>query len=334
MTRFRKFYVMAAVAGMLAAPVMVAANPPVAQPTGSPDAGDAAANFAADRAAILSMAGNFRVRFDMQESTRWVNNYTPLDPKTSGGHEVVRVIEDTGRHIALQHLLVIEHEGQTHIIKHWRQDWDYEPARVLVYADRNRWSWQAVPTAQRRGSWSQTVYQVDDSPRYGGWGRFDTVTGVRRWQSDWTWRPLARRDAVRNPVYDRYLSINRQTPSPDGWVHWQDNTKMALVDGSLRPIVQEYVLNSYTRFSDFNVAAADAYMAQTGAYWAAIRAEWARIANRDGGIAITEEAETGTVISARLLTIADAIVAGTKTSDAAQTEAIALMRQATGARAN
>ena len=43
------------------------------------------------------MAGNYRVRFEMQESTPWTTDYTPLEPKRSGGHEVVRVIEDTGR---------------------------------------------------------------------------------------------------------------------------------------------------------------------------------------------------------------------------------------------
>ena len=317
-------------AALLVSPFALSAHPPIQPPAGDAPANDSAAQFEADRAAILAMAGNFRVRFDMQESTRWQGDYTPLDPKKSGGHEVVRLIADTGRHISLQHLLVIEHEGQTHIIKHWRQDWDFEPSRVLVYSDRNRWSWQEVPANERGGRWSQTVYQVDDSPRYGGWGRFDSDTGVRRWQSSWSWRPLARRDATRNPVYDRYLSINRQGPSPDGWVHWQDNTKLALDGGTLRPVVQEYVINSYTRFDGFNVAAADAYWAQTSGYWAAIRNEWARIAAQSGGIAITEEAQTGTIVSGRLLSLADEIVSGDKTEQSAITEALTLMRDATG----
>ena len=28
-------------------------------------------------------------------------------------------------------MLVISHEGETHVIKHWRQDWTYEPESVL-----------------------------------------------------------------------------------------------------------------------------------------------------------------------------------------------------------
>ena len=182
------------------------AHPPIA-------AEQAAASFEQDRADILAMAGNYKVRFDMQESTRWDAGYTPLDKKTSGGHEVVRVIEDTGRRIVLQHLLVIEHEGKTHIIKHWRQDWEYEPARVLVYADRHQWKFEDVPERMRTGRWSQTVWQVDDSPRYGGWGQFENQAGVRRWRSNWTWRPLARRDAVRNPVF-----LHQPSPEQPRWL--------------------------------------------------------------------------------------------------------------------
>ncbi|MGG2377346.1 DUF6607 family protein, partial [Salmonella enterica] len=85
-----------------------------------------------------------------------------------------------------------------------------------------------------------------DSPRYGGWGKWTDVGGVRRWESNRSWRPLARRDAVRGPVYDRYLGVNRHAIAPAGWIHWQDNLKM---DGRTVPVVQEYVLNSYTKFA-------------------------------------------------------------------------------------
>ncbi len=299
MTRYRSI-----AAGLLllsaALPAVALAHPPIA-------AEAAATGFEQDRAEILAMAGNYKVRFDMQESTRWDPAYTPIAAKTSGGHEVVRVIEDSGRKIVLQHMLVIEDGGETHIIKHWRHDWEYEPARLLVYSDRNTWAWEDVPEPMRSGRWSQTVWQVDDSPRYGSWGRFDTQAGVRRWRSGWTWRPLARRDAVRNPAYDRYYAINRHQNGPDGWVHWQDNTKMGLKDGRLVPIVQEYVLNTYTKFDGYDVKAADDYWAATKDYWAAVRATWDNVAREKNGIAIQEEADTGTVISGRLLEMADEI---------------------------
>jgi hypothetical protein len=289
------------------------------------------ASFDADRADILAMAGNFKVRFDMQESTRWDASYTPLDKKISGGNEVVRVIEDTGRKIVLQHMLVINSDGKDMIIKHWRQDWEYEPAKMLVYSDKDAWGWEDVPEKMRKGRWAQTVWQVDDSPRYGGWGVFEEQAGVRRWRSTWTWRPLARRDAVRNPVYDRYMSINRHQTSPDGWVHWQDNTKMATKDGKLVPIVQEYVLNTYTKFDGYNVKAADDYWAATKDYWTAVRAEWDKVSVTKGGIAIKEEAETGTVISGRLLEMADEIQSGKMKQDKAIAEAVKLIQSETRA---
>lgn len=315
--------------GLLAAEL--AAQPALAHPAiTAPQTEPIAQGFEQDRADILAMAGTFKVRFDMQEATSWDPRYTPLERKISGGHEVVRVIEDLGRRIVLQHLLVVEHEGRSMVIKHWRQDWEYEPTQVLVYADRNSWKWEEVPAKLRSGRWSQTVFQVDDSPRYGGLGRFETEAGLRLWQSDRTWRPLARRDAVRSPVYDRYLSINRHQATPDGWVHWQDNTKLGLKDGTLSPIVQEYLLNTYTRFDGYDVKAADAYWAATKHYWAQVRSEWARVAVTSGGISITEEADTGTVISARLMELADQIQGGSITSDNAASEARKLIAQNTG----
>ena len=88
-------------AGLLAYALAITpalAHPPIAE---MPEAEEQAA-FNADRADILAMAGNYKVRFDMQESTPWRAGYTPLERKISGGYESVRVIEDTGRRIVLQ----------------------------------------------------------------------------------------------------------------------------------------------------------------------------------------------------------------------------------------
>jgi hypothetical protein len=290
-------------------------------------------DFESDRRSILAMAGTFRVRFDMRETTSWRADYTPIAAATSGGNEVVRVIADTGRFISLQHMLVVDNEGAPMVIKHWRQDWTYEPETVLVYAGQGRWTVEAIPEARRRGAWSQTVWQVDDSPRYGSYGRWTTTGGVPRWRSDWTWRPLARRDAIRTPRYDRYLAINRHSPTPDGgWIHWQDNEKMGMVDGALVPFVQESVLNTYRPFTDFEVAAADRYWAATRDYWAAVRAEWTRVERAQGGIRIVEEAQAGNVISGRLLEMGNEIQAGTRQTPAAIAEAQRLIREATAGR--
>src|SRR3546814_7917613 len=83
--------------------------------------------------------------------------------------------------------------------------------------------------------------------------------------------------------------------------------KMGTKDGKLVPIVQEYVLNTYIKYDQYDVQAADDYWAATKEYWAAVRAEWDRVAATKGGIAIEEKADTGTVISGRLLEMADEV---------------------------
>src|SRR3546814_9222608 len=100
----------------------------------------------------------------MQESTLWDPDYEVLEPKRSGGNEVVRVIEDTGRKIILQHMLVITgDEDKSIVIKHWRQDWEYEPAKILAYTDRNRWAWTDVPERVRTGRWTQNGKPAADN---------------------------------------------------------------------------------------------------------------------------------------------------------------------------
>ena len=329
MNRLTKTLLTASLAALAlgAVPAPALADDPIMR---SDDAARAA--FEADRQTILAMAGDFKVTFDMQESTPWMEGYTPLERKISGGYESVRVIEDTGTKIVLQHLLVTGDEANPYVVKHWRQDWQYEPEKILAFTGGDTWEWTAVPEQLRKGRWSQTVYQVDDSPRYAGWGQWETTHGVRRWRSNWTARPLARRDAIRGPVYDRYIVINRHQITPTGWIHWQDNTKMMPAkdgSGDLVPVVQEYVLNTYERFDGYNVAAAEAYWEKTRGYWDAVRGKWDEVAAANGGVRIAQEPSAGTTIADELLILADKIKDGKEDPAAARDKALALIAEGT-----
>lgn len=279
-----------------------------------------------DRKSILGMAGDYRVRFDMRETVPFQADYKPLEPKRSGGHEVVRVVEDRGDFISLQHLLVVEGEGgKPAVVKHWRQDWTWEPEEVVVYDSSGRWRVEPVAPAEREGAWSQTVWQTDDSPRYGGVGRWSYDHGVARWQSGETLRPLARRDAIRHPAYTWYVGRNRHALTPTGWVHEQDNAKVGLREGQPVTYVHEVVVNTYDRFDGFEVSVADDYWAKTKDYWAQVRAAWDQQIHDDGVVRVTEEAQAGSVTGPRLMGLADEIAAG-KTSEAkAVAEARALI---------
>jgi hypothetical protein len=284
-----------------------------------------------DRRSIRAMAGDFRVRFDFRETVSFLPDYALLAPKVSGGHECVRVITDREDFVSLQHLLVVEHEGAPYVIKHWRQDWTFEPQEVLAYAGRSRWTLRRVERAERTGAWSQTVWQTDDSPRYGGVGRWDYSAGGAIWTSGTALRPLARRDAIRHPPYDRYLAINRHALTPAGWAHEQDNAKLGLRDGRLVLFAHEDGINSYARFTDFPVAAADRYWSLTSRYWAGVRAAWDAQIVGGPGVSVAEEPENGSITGARLMRLADAIASGEAKTVQALAEARAAIKNATTA---
>ncbi|RZJ97783.1 MAG: hypothetical protein EON88_02180 [Brevundimonas sp.] len=291
-----------------------------------------ASAFERDRQSILAQAGQFRVHFDMRENVSFSPDYDPMEEKLSGGAEIVRVVYDHGDRISLQHILVMEHEGQSFVIKHWRHDWVYQPATVLTYTGPNQWTLTPVPEAERAGAWSQTVWQTDDSPRYGGVGRWSYENGVSMWTSNATWRPLARRDAVRSPVYDRYLGVNRHALRPDGWVHLQDNMKMAAPatpGGAPVAIVQEDVINTYDRTTGYDPAPGDVYWAATKDYWAGVRDLWDAVITAQGGVHVQEEAQTGVVTGTPLMDLAEKVQAGELTTEAAVAQARTIIAEAT-----
>lgn len=282
-----------------------------------------------DRQAIMAMAGDYRVRFDFNETVAFVGDYTPREPSTSGGYESVRVIKDEGEFIQLQHLLVASDGDQTFVIKHWRQDWAYQPRSLLTYERRNYWALHNVSSAERRGVWSQTVWQTDDSPRYGGLGRWDYANGRSVWTSGPTARPLARRDAIRNPPYERYNSINRHAITPAGWVHEQDNEKLGTRDGQLVAIVHEDGYNTYEHFDGYEVAAADLYWRDTADYWGGVRQAWDDAIARRRGVWVEEEAQNGAITGPTLMGLADRIHASEIQTGPALAEAQTAITQAT-----
>ncbi len=207
---------------------------------------------------------------------------------------------------------------------------DLLSCQVLAYAGPNQWVLTPVSAEERTGAWSQTVWQTDDSPRYGGVGRWTYENGLRVWTSEPTWRPLARRDAVLNPVYDRYLGTNRHALTPNGWVHIQDNMKMdGRAGGEPVAIVQEDVVNTYDRSTSYSPKAGDDYWAATQEYWAAVRAAWDAVIARDKGVYVEEEAQTGVVTGPPLMNLAQKIQDGELTTAVAIIQARAVINTAT-----
>lgn len=305
-------------AGLLASAAAAQASPSASAP-------------AQDREAILAMSGTFHVRFDTRETVPFLADYQPLDPSISAGNEVVRVIEDTGDIIRLQHILVVHHEGQDIVVRHWRHDWHYQPRAVLAFKGGDIWRLEPAAREARRGRWSQIVYNTDDSPRYGALGTWEHDYGVSRWTSERTLRPLARRDAVLHPDYSHYSCVNRHAITPTGWVHEQDNAKLGVRDGNPVTFVHEAVINTYNRAEDFNIAAADDYLSATKSYWDAVRGLWDERIARFDGIWLQEAEQTGSASGPPLMRIADEVKAGETALATAITRARDIIEGATRA---
>jgi len=246
--------------------------------------------LAEDRAAILAMAGNYKVRFDFLETVSFVDGYEPKERKVSGAHEVVRVVADEPGFISLQHILVVGGDGETVPVKHWRQDWIYEPSEVLTFIGGNAWEMRPVSEEERRGKWAQVVYQVDDSPRYGAVAAWSHANGVSQWSPAPQMRPLPRRDMTTRDDYHAVLAVNRHAITPDGWVHEQDNSKLVL-GANPHVLVREIGLNTYTRSDDFEFSVADTYWMETAAYWAKVRGSWSQLERQNDQFALTLKGE-------------------------------------------
>jgi len=242
------------------------------------DGGVAAAEAPeADREAILSMAGDFEVDFNFEETRTLVEDAEASEPHHSSALEVVRVVEDTGDFISLQHILVVGEGDEQHIVKHWRQDWQYEDQELLQFRGNGVFAPQALSEAEAAGKWSQAVYQVDDSPRYESIGAWRHYGDYSYWQSEETWRPLPRREHTKRDDYDVLVGLNRHVVMPDGWTHEQDNFKLDITNDGGRVLAREHGYNTYDRVEDADVAKAVEYWEETAPFWEAVRAEWAAV---------------------------------------------------------
>ena len=292
-----------------------------------PDSGrsiDQAARFEADRQEILAMRGEYEVTFDFTEILPLAAGYELKDPKVTPAREVVRVIEDSGDFISLQHFLLVGEADAPFVIKHWRQDWQYEPRQVLAYEGFQTWRVDQVDANERAGAWSQTVYQVDDSPRYAAVGTWRYEYGAATWEPPVSWRPLPRRDATTRDDYDVIAAVNRHTIAPWGWSHEQDNSKLVLRSEPHQELVREVGIYTYRKAALEGVSAVDEYWAATAEYWALVRQAFTQLETESTRFTITDDAE-GTHLYGPLLSLGQDIYFEAKSTEAAWAEAEALM---------
>lgn len=249
----------------------------------------------ADRQAILKMAGEYHVTFQFQETVAVQPGYEIRDPYHSEATEFIEVIEDRGDFISLQHVLVLQGEGdaEPRVVKHWRQDWQYEDTDLLVFRGNRTWEHVAIAAQDAAGTWSQAVFQVDDSPRYESYGKWVHTGDRSAWESEETWRPLPRREYTKRHDYQVMVARNRHTITPQGWVHEQDNRKLILNDdGEPQTVIaHESGLNVYDHTDDIDFTAGRVYWDETSAYWQDVREIWAQTFNDNPTVALRSKVD-------------------------------------------
>ena len=238
-----------------------------------------------DRRAILAMAGPHRTTFDFIETIGFSEDYEPGKPYQSWGTEYIYVVTDEPDFVSLQHILVMRVKlddgtvSDPMVVKHWRQDWRYEDRQLRTFAGFNRWERQELTAAASDGTWSQAVYQVDDSPRYETYGEWVHRPGYSHWESARTLRPLPRREFSVRDDYHALEGSMRITITPQGWVMEEDALKLVLEDDGApraeRPyLAREAGISRYERIVGYDFSAGDEYWQRTGLFWSAVRDYW------------------------------------------------------------
>jgi len=220
---------------------------------------------------IEKLCGCFDVDFRYAETFSPDTSYKFHDREHSHATaELALPIAVSDNKIIIQHLLVI---NDTMVIKHWREDWEYQANDLLVYQGNKQWTKQAIPAAETKGKWTQTVWEVDDAPRYQGTSSWILANGKTYWENT-TNAPLPRREYTTRSDYQILKRGNRIALSEKGYVHEQDNEKIVKENNTEKLLVQEKGINAYVKIADSKCAAAKAWWEKNGAFWTVIRTQW------------------------------------------------------------
>ena len=284
-----------------------------------------------DRRAILALAGDHRVSFDFIETASSGDDYTPPRPYFSWATERAFVIADEDDFISLQHILVMEFvdkEGEVQgpfVMKHWRQDWTFEDRTLVEY--RGEQTWEKRTLRKQKGTWSQAVYQVDDSPRYQTVGRWSHEGGMSIFRTRNFWRPLPRREFSARDDYDVLAGIHEITITPTGWLQTQINQKLVTKGGEVvKTLATELGAVRYERISTPSMAKAEEYWEKTGDFWEAIRSTWGSLEETDQSFALRKKVDEKPMY-ADLFSLAGRLEEGEGDADEISIEGMAVIGQ-------
>jgi len=236
---------------------------------------------------IKEMCGCYKVDFEYAETFSEAKDYEFHDRYDAHGLEWIFVDEESPEKLVLQHLLIVR---DTMIIKHWRQDWLYENRDLLTYKKNLEWGKTQLNPEQAEGTWTQKVYQVDDSPRYEGHATWVDVDGKKYWESQ-VFAPLPRREFTKRSDYNVMLRNNKHKITDYGHVHELDNAKVIRSEEGDSVLVYEKGMNTYTKVDDSRCQAARDWWKNNRQYWVDVRTVWDEVIDENDYINLTMKVE-------------------------------------------
>jgi hypothetical protein len=222
-------------------------------------------------AAINNLCGCFEVEFMYAETFAADSAYKLSAPYHERALEWVTPVESSGNKYVLQHLLAINDKM---VIKHWREDWEYQKDSRLTFNNTNEWKKVKATADQVKGQWTQSVWETDDAPRYFGTSAWIQNDGKLYWENTAD-APLPRREYTKRSDYNVLRRGNRIVISDTGWTHEQDNLKVLRELGKKDQVLsQEKGFNIYKKVDDSRCAVAKAWWNDHQAFWNQVRKSW------------------------------------------------------------
>jgi len=257
-------------------------------------------NYQTDKEAIKAMCGVYKVSFDFAETFSPDTAYQYHPKYKEWGIEYVFVAEETPNKIVIQHILVVQ---DTIVVKHWRQDWLYENTTLYKYYQDKNWIQYNITPEQAKGTWTQKVYQVDDSPRYESYGTWVHVDGKHFWEAT-TDSPLPRREFTKRSDYNVMRRHIRIEITNDGWVYDQDNEKIIRKDGIDKLLCWEKGVEKFTKGS-YDATPAIKWWNSQQTYWADVRKVWEGIYINTPDLSLETKNEEGKFLFESLFALGD-----------------------------
>ena len=227
-----------------------------------------------DEKAIKAMCGCYEIKFNFAETFKYPKdtaNYKASKVKHETALEWAELIEDEPGKKSIQHLLIV---GKGMIVKHWRQDWLFENTKFYDYNGFEDWKFKTVSKNKVAGQWTQSVFEVDDKPRYTGSSTWLHVDGRTFWENI-TNAPLPRREYTQRSDYNITKRTNVHEIVKNGWIHDQDNDKIIRdKEGNDYLLAQEKGHNTYTKVDDSKCESAQKWWKENKDFWKKVRTKW------------------------------------------------------------